>query len=270
MYCPSFRVLKYGVFDSNMAFPKLAVTEPRCVVRYELELFTEDTAGCSYIDGVAYPIKRGLFLCGKPGRMRHSRLPMRCRYVHLLTDDPQMRQMLEQLPDACMLSQIETLSALYNELSAIAISDALEDRLHVQSVVAALVAQVFQQTRTELAADAWIRPSHRARLMECDAFIRSHLDTPLTLQKLARRAGFSQSHFHRIFTAFFGKTLHAHILDCRIAAAKAALQTDECELVELAAACGFSSQSHFSAQFKKATGQTPSQYRRQMLSRLEL
>ena len=269
MDCPGFRVQKYGVFDSNMAFPKLTVTEPRSLTRYELELFTEDTAGCSYIDGVGYPIKRGLFICGKPGRIRHSRLPIRCRYVHLKTEDIQLRELLDQLPDACMLSEIETLSARFNELIALPESNAMEDRLHVQSVVAALVTQVYRQTKTELAADAWIRPSHRAQLMECGAFIRGHLDMPLTLQSLARRAGFSPSHFHRIFTAFFGKTLHAYILDCRIAAAKAVLQTDGCELVELAAACGFSSQSHFSAQFKKTTGQTPSQYRRQMLSRLE-
>lgn len=270
MNCPGFQVQKYGVFDSAVAFPKLTVTEPRSLRRYELELFTEDTAGCSYIDDVGYPIRRGLFICGKPGQVRHSRLPMRCRYVHLKTEDPQLRQLLDQLPDACMLSEIETLSALFNELIALPESEDMEDRLHVQSVVAALVAKICKQTKTELAADAWIRSGHRTRLMECAAFIRSHLDTPLSLQELADRAGFSPSHFHRIFTAFFGKTLHGYILECRISAAKTALLTDACELVEVAAACGFSSQSHFSAQFKKATGQTPSQYRRQMLSRLEV
>ena len=96
MNCPGFQVQKYGVFDSAVAFPKLTVTEPRSLRRYELELFTEDTGGCSYIDDVGYPIRRGLFICGKPGQVRHSRLPMRCRYVHLKTEDPQLRQLLEK------------------------------------------------------------------------------------------------------------------------------------------------------------------------------
>lgn len=266
----SFQVLKYGVFDSRVALPRLTRSVPRLVNRFELELMTEDSGGTAYIDGSAYPLKKGLFICAKPGQQRHSQLPMRCHYVHLRTEDPALLQHLQHFPDGCRLSDPSAVQQVLRELAALTAPKDTAGELLVQSLVAKLLSLVSHQTAAELRTDNSISRSHRALLQETEVFIRSHLAEDLSLERLSRRAKFSPSHFHRIFTAWFGKTPHEFILSCRIEAAKASLQADNCSLIELAAACGFSSQSHFSAQFKKATGQTPLQYRRQMLSRLEL
>ena len=62
----------------------------------------------------------------------------------------------------------------------------------------------------------------------------------------------------------------AFVLRCRIAAAKAMLKTSELNIAEIAARCGFSSQSYFNFRFKEVTGETPLQYRNTRLSRLKL
>jgi AraC-like DNA-binding protein/mannose-6-phosphate isomerase-like protein (cupin superfamily) len=100
-------------------------------------------------------------------------------------------------------------------------------------------------------------------------YIDLHFKEPLTLEQLSSRVQFSPSHFHTIFTAWFGTTPHEFVLTCRIDEAKASLRSDRCSLIEIAGDCGFSSQSHFCAQFKKITGQTPLQYRKSKLSRME-
>lgn len=265
MDCPAFQVQAYGIYDSRIAMSRHTRSAPRCVTRFELELVTEDPGGIAYINEKAYPLKRGLFLCGKPGQLRYSQLPARCCYVHLTTEDPGLQKLLQALPDGCRLSNPSPVDQVFRELIALPEADSLQ----VCSLVLKLISLLQRLTATELRADDGLTRSHRAMLQETEAFIRLHLAEELSLERLARRAKFSESHFHRIFMAYFGKTPHAFILDCRIDAAKAALRSDHNSLIELAASCGFSSQSHFTAQFKKATGQTPLQYRRAMLSRLE-
>lgn len=269
MQCPSFRISKYGVFDGSTLNIKGPYTKERCVVRYELELITSDCAGSTFLNGVEYPLKRGLFICAKPGHLRYSRLPMRCHYVHILTEDETLLPLLRQLPDACLLSSIGPVAKLFQELVELPDSETVEARLLLQSAVARLLTTVFRATQAETRAANLVSRSHRAILIDTDEYIRNNLSSPLTLELLAERASFSPAHFHRIFSAFFGKTPHEYVQDCRIAAARAALQSDSCTLSDLAAACGFSSHSYFSHQFKKATGQSPMQYRRRMLSRLE-
>lgn len=268
MNCPSFRVINYGVYDSNIARPKQAKTPSRCLYRFELELITEALDGVTYINDVAYPLKKGLFLCCKPGMRRYSQLPLRCHYVHLQTEDPELLSLLQSLPDTCHLSDQAPIRRVFQRLAALPpIGQA--DGLQVASLVLQLISLARQMTAAEMRTGDTLTHSHRAMLISTEDYIRSHLAEDLTLERLSGRAKFSPSHFHRIFTAYFGKPPHDFILSCRIEAAQAGLRSDRCSLIELAAACGFSSQSHFSAQFKKATGQTPLQYRKEMLSRLD-
>lgn len=268
MDCPGFQIVSYGVYDSRIALPKQTYSQQRVVARFELGLISQSLEGCAYIDGRPYPLEKGLFICGKPGQLRYTKLPLRCHYVHILTEDPVLKPLLLALPDACKLTDHSGVLQVFRELAALpAIKTA--DNMQAAGLVLRLLGVVRQLTATEMYMPKDICRSHRAMLLETERYIRSHLDEPLNLETLAARAKFSQAHFHRIFTGFFGKTPHEFVLFCRIEAAQAALRSDRCSLIELAAACGFSSQSHFTAQFKKITGQTPRQYRCQMISQLD-
>ncbi len=268
MECPGFRVTSFGIYDSRVSYPKTQFSPPRKVTCYELELVSEALPGVTFIGDVAYPLEKGLFICCKPGQLRYSRLPLRCHYVHLSTEDPALQTLLQKLPDTFHLSDPEPVRAIFGELAALP-AGRDSNAFWVASLVLRLLSLVQQSTDAEHRAEEVVSRSQRGILLSTERFIRRHLAEELTLERLAGRAKFSPSHFHRIFTAFFGKTPHEFILQCRVEAAQAALRADHCTLAELAELCGFSSQSHFTAQFKKATGQTPLQYRKQMLSRLE-
>ncbi|WP_193366976.1 AraC family transcriptional regulator [Pelagibius marinus] len=99
-------------------------------------------------------------------------------------------------------------------------------------------------------------PIRRARRFIDDLYMQD-----LTLDGLARIAGLSRYHFLRAFRREVGVTPHAYLTHRRIAAAKLFLAGAE-PLSEVALACGFYDQSHFSRAFKGCTGLTPGQYRR--------
>lgn len=83
----------------------------------------------------------------------------------------------------------------------------------------------------------------------------------LTLEDLAREAGFSRFHLLRRFRRELGVTPHTYLTGRRVAAAKAQL-AGPAPLSEIAVSCGFYDQSHFTRALKGWTGLTPGQYRR--------
>jgi AraC family transcriptional regulator len=101
------------------------------------------------------------------------------------------------------------------------------------------------------------------RLARVLAFIDANLDRDLTLEELAREACLSAFHFARSFKAATGTSPHRYLLQRRIDHAKALLSDrTPLSLAEVALACGFSSQAHFSTSFKQATGVSPSLFAR--------
>jgi AraC-like DNA-binding protein len=100
-------------------------------------------------------------------------------------------------------------------------------------------------------------------LARVEAHIESHLACALTLEALAEVAGLSVFHFCRVFRETVGATPHQYILERRIALAQRLLWAqDGRSVLDVALACGFATPSHFAAQFKRRTGQTPLQWQR--------
>jgi AraC family transcriptional regulator len=86
----------------------------------------------------------------------------------------------------------------------------------------------------------------------------------LDLRTLAAESGYSRNHFLRMFEVATGYTPHRYLLRLRLERAEELMGNGCTSLIDIAAACGFSSHSHMSRVFRQMSGVTPSEYRRNL------
>lgn len=92
-------------------------------------------------------------------------------------------------------------------------------------------------------------------------YISEHCDEPLTLESVAKTAGFSKFHFSRLFKQFTGSFYYDYLNQCRIKKAAESLGYPGVSITEAAMSCGFNSLSTFNRVFKKYKNCTPSEYK---------
>ncbi|GHC35776.1 helix-turn-helix transcriptional regulator [Aidingimonas halophila] len=90
-------------------------------------------------------------------------------------------------------------------------------------------------------------------------YIHSHLSEDVSLDDISQAAHLSKYHFLRLFRRQFGMTPHQYVINCRVNAARAALDAGT-SLNEVAFQYGFADLSHFNRRFKRIYGMTPRQY----------
>jgi AraC-like DNA-binding protein len=84
---------------------------------------------------------------------------------------------------------------------------------------------------------------------------------PLSLDEIARRAGYSRFHFLRAFREAYGATPGAYLSRRRIERAKDLLRSANLTVTEVCHVIGFTSLGSFSARFTHLVGRTPTEYR---------
>jgi AraC family transcriptional regulator len=103
---------------------------------------------------------------------------------------------------------------------------------------------------------------YHARLNRALDFICENIDQELSLQTIAKIAGFSPFHFHRIFTAMVDETINAYVRRIRLEkAAMMLVHNPFRSITEIALNCGFSSSSNFARSFKERFGVSASRWR---------
>ena len=93
-------------------------------------------------------------------------------------------------------------------------------------------------------------------------YIEEHLDSSISLTKLAGIARLSPYHFSRAFKKSFGLSPRRYHMCCRLDWAKRLLAKPSVSVTDIALKVGFADTSSFSVAFRKLVGQSPREYRR--------
>jgi len=103
--------------------------------------------------------------------------------------------------------------------------------------------------------------SHRTRIEGVLAYIEERLDDDLELDELARVAGFSGYHFHRIFKGLVGESVARYVRRLRLERAAFRLRHATTPVVHLALEAGYDSHEAFTRAFRGHFGVAPSRFR---------
>ncbi len=110
--------------------------------------------------------------------------------------------------------------------------------------------------------ERWRPTDDDDRLSEVLAWASAHLDEPITVDRLARRATMSERTFTRRFREHTGTSPTAWITTERLARARELLEGTDLYVDEIARASGLGTGTHLRAQFQRRFGQSPTEYRR--------
>jgi AraC family transcriptional regulator len=224
----------------------------------------------------AYQIRQGEFFLRPPGRAPYelrwtvtSPEPAQTLHINVprelvlrtataLGGEPARREIVERVG-----FQDSVLAQVGVQLEKALAKATPADALYAQTAVQFLVAHVL---RHHVAA-----PTHaperpfgltHAQVEQVGAYVQARLHEPLTLDSLATVVGYSPYHFARLFRQATGDSPYQYVLRQRVTGAQRLLRETTLPVQQVALACGFANQSHFTRVFSRMVGITPGAYRR--------
>lgn len=255
-------IVSVGIYNAQIAHKRKTVTENRKTSMFEIEIPIE-SGGFSYIDKESQKITTNLMICAKPGQIRHTRLPFKCYYIHMIVTKGPLYDTLMSLPNYILLEDTSEFLQLFEQLYESHHTGIPENELLTHSLILSLVYKLKQVTPLP-ASDYPVKHNHHVVIEQAIRYIRENLSSELSLKLLAEEANFSPIYFHNLFKTSTGQTTHAYIQQQRIKKAMHLLVTTSMTLAQICFECGFSSQSYFNYVFKRATGCTPRTYAKQV------
>lgn len=108
------------------------------------------------------------------------------------------------------------------------------------------------------------RPGNLSRSHEklAKSVLLDNLEGDISISDVAEVCNLSRGYFIRAFRQTTGMTPHQWLLSQRIDRARELLRSSDAPLAEVAIACGFADQSHFTRVFSTIVGTTPGNWRR--------
>lgn len=99
--------------------------------------------------------------------------------------------------------------------------------------------------------------TEREKIMEARRIMEQTIDQPVTIRELSRKVAMNECYLKKGFKTLTGKTINEYQQELRISKARQLLRQEGQTVSDVANMLGYSSISHFSTAFKKATGLKP-------------
>lgn len=227
--------------------------------------------GLIEIDGRPFALRAGSCVWMQPGRSYITTHDPSCalgvNYFHFNLYSARGRG--RRKPDIAPLDHIvvrhfDFVDALMQRILTVREEPAGE--ASANQLFAALLQEIVRDAQHTPRIDALLPAEHVARMRAAATNLRHDLVSAPTVSALARKYGYSVSHFSRIFAAVNGDRPQEFVIKARLGRARELLATSSMTIGEVASAVGVSDLFYFSRLFKRRTGVAPSDYRRRVRS----
>lgn len=101
-----------------------------------------------------------------------------------------------------------------------------------------------------------------ANLSASIRFILEHYGEDISLENVAESAGYSRTHYSKLFKDFYKISFYDFLQDVRVQAATKLLTDTDLSISDIGSSSGFSSSSTLNRVFKQETGYSPREYRK--------
>ncbi len=136
------------------------------------------------------------------------------------------------------------------------------DRVFSDKILAAVIAHLVKNYCSEEGAGQGHTGLSVSQERRAKAFLLSRISENVSLGEVAQACDLSPGHFGELFRRTTGKSPFHWLRDQRLAMSLRLMRGSDMSLSELALACGFASQSHFTRLFSAAHGVSPGQWRK--------
>ena len=141
-------------------------------------------------------------------------------------------------------------------------SGGMMGQLYVESLTQVLIIHLLRHYSQSAPITTYEnRALTSVQLQQAINYIHTHLNQELSLEQIAQVINISPTYFASLFKRATGTSPHQYVIGQRVERAKVMLSKTELTIADIALQVGFSSQSHFTQQFKRFTGMTPKQVR---------
>ena len=257
-------IVAAGIYNSQIAVKDRAITKNRKATMFEIEIPIEE-GGISYIASEERHISPDIVICAKPGQIRHTKLPFKCYYIHMILNTGTLYDILADIPVFIETKRSAEYRKIFEGLCKHSNSPLEIDRIKAFSLVLELVYLLDKDSKKQLYRNG-LKSGNYEIIEDVIKYIKENLTSDLSLNAVA---SLSSIHFHKCFKAATGKTLHEYVEEQRIKKAAGLLVSTDLTLTEISYECGFSSQSYFSYAFKRKMKMTPREYAKEVYKRYD-
>lgn len=227
-----------------------------------------------FINGKVYTAQKGDMVIVVPGDL-HSTASSQVEHVErvLVHFDSEFipqpdRQVLELPPflqSTLLRVPLKEQAELENSLLYM-LSECKEHQAFYESYTRQLlIGLLIRLHRIGSLTDNSTEPQHpmHQKVSEITAYIHDHCSEPITLEQLSANFYISPSYLSRVFLKLTGFHVSEYIRIIRVREAQKLLRTTTDKIQKIAEHVGFEHISHFNKTFRKVSGCSPLQYRKQ-------
>jgi AraC family transcriptional regulator, transcriptional activator of pobA len=236
-----------------------------------------DGCQCVTIEGETFEQQEGelLFILSQQKHASHihpdsSTMTVFCMHFHI--DDPLFQTVIQELQpiyasDSPFTKQLRPILDRLIIISQRAMPMRIVDRMQLQSSIYELFSSMVnclyeEELHTQ---DQYVRSlahdiaEHLYKVLE-QGFVEN--GSRAVIQQITKKLGISSSHCHRIFQQVYGQSPRQFLSSLKLWEAKRQLLHTSKPVAHISEFLGYQSMANFSRQFKRWTGQTPQQYRK--------
>lgn len=158
--------------------------------------------------------------------------------------------LLDQLGGVIVPYSENTFIPIYNELLSLAFTD--------REAAETLVMELIYRLNAEVCRQNYIK--NKPTETPCSKVlnhIKNNLEQEITLESLAELVHLDKNYLVRLFKDTYGQTPIKTLIDMRMERACDLITNTNMTISDIATACGYSSASYFTAEYKKRYGNTP-------------